>query len=101
MYFLNFFQKTSANIEKNVLILDDCIYLFFVCTDKASGAWPDNKVKCTKMFDACQSKLGLNITDPDSINLIENTQEIDPPLEGGNEIPETTNPADEETSQVT
>jgi hypothetical protein len=53
------------------------------------------------MFDACQSKLGLNITDPDSINLIENTQEIDPPLEGGNEIPETTNPADEETSQVT
>lgn len=56
----------------NFLPTDDCIYLFFVCTDKASGAWPENKGKCTKMFNTCQAKLGLNVTaDPDSLNAIE------------------------------
>ena len=56
------------------------------------------------MFDACQSKLGLNITDPDSINLIENTHEIDPGLptetETETDSPETTDPPVEEASEV-
>jgi len=60
----------------NLLQTDDCIYLFFVCTDKVSGAWPENKSKCTKLFDACQSKLGLNASDPDSFNGLETPTEL-------------------------
>jgi len=45
--------------DKNLLIFstDDCLFLFFVCTEKASGSWPNNKSRCTKIFNICQTNL--------------------------------------------
>jgi hypothetical protein len=84
------FASRSIVCEPALFFSDDCIYLFFVCTDKASGAWPENKLKCTKTFDACQGKLGLNITElgPDIINGIDNS--IGQTSESETEIPQTT-----------
>ena len=35
-----------------VIYLDDCIYRYFVCTER-SGKWPNNKEKCTLLFKRC------------------------------------------------
>ena len=37
--------------------LDDCLYLYYVCTDKL-GTWPENKQKCFQTFENCQSSIG-------------------------------------------
>ena len=39
------------------MILDDCLYLYYVCTDKL-GTWPQNKQKCFQTFENCQKSLG-------------------------------------------
>ena len=36
---------------------DDCLYLYYVCTDKL-GTWPENKQKCFQTFEYCHSSLG-------------------------------------------
>jgi hypothetical protein len=85
-------------------LVDDCIYLFFVCTDKASGAWPENKGKCTKMFDTCQGKLGLNTTAPDPASGFPSNVGLTSTDSSGDEVTETTeNPevsVDPESEQV-
>ena len=72
-----------------------------MCTDKASGAWPENKLKCTKTFNACQGKLGLNITElkPDFINGLETSSvptsgsvtEVTETTEASETVPEVRN----------
>ena len=77
---------------------DDCIYLFFVCTDKASGAWPENKAKCTKTFNVCQTKLGLNVTaDPDSLNAIESPTD---PISGSSSTAAPDTGSEDETTEA-
>jgi hypothetical protein len=39
---------------------DDCVFLFYVCTDKASGGWPADKDKCTELYKECTLNLGLD-----------------------------------------
>lgn len=83
--------------------LYDCIYLFFVCTEKASGSWPENKGRCTKMFEACQGKLGISPVDPDPDNTLNTITEV-PETDGdeatsapeGEGTPEQTTSANEE-----
>ena len=31
---------------------DDCLYLYFICTEKF-GKWPSNNDKCTEDFETC------------------------------------------------
>ena len=42
---------------KTFPITDDCLYLYYVCTDKL-GTWPQNKQKCFQTFENCQSSIG-------------------------------------------
>ena len=35
-----------------ISILDDCVYSFFVCTERL-GRWPDNNERCHTMFEKC------------------------------------------------
>ena len=35
-----------------ISILDDCVYSFFVCTERL-GRWPDNNERCLKLFKKC------------------------------------------------
>ena len=32
--------------------LDDCVYRYFVCTERV-GRWPENNEKCTQLFKRC------------------------------------------------
>ena len=48
-----------------ISILDDCVYSFFVCTERL-GRWPDNNEKCLNLFKKCckyveEGKQDLNI----------------------------------------
>ena len=88
--------QTLKIFNSNSNFSDDCIYLFFVCTDKASGAWPENKNKCTKTFNACQGKLGLNITElkPDFITGFETSSVPTTSGSPDNEVTETTEATD-------
>ena len=48
-------QKQNNFLNTNILfdhIEDDCIYRYFVCTER-SGKWPNNKEKCTLLFKRC------------------------------------------------
>ena len=38
------------------LLTDDCLYIFYICTDNVNG-WPQNKNVCTKLFEECEQKL--------------------------------------------
>jgi hypothetical protein len=40
----------------------DCVYLFYVCTDRVSGGWPSNKNECTTIFDTCTTNLGIDLS---------------------------------------
>ena len=44
--------------------LDDCLYLYYVCTDKL-GTWPENKQKCFQTFENCQTSIGNTDDDYD------------------------------------
>ena len=44
-------------IYLSLLFADDCLYLYYVCTDKL-GTWPQNKQKCFQTFENCHSGLG-------------------------------------------
>ena len=48
-FFLNIILLNLLYFEKS---LDDCVYRYFVCTER-SGKWPYNKDKCTLLFKRC------------------------------------------------
>ena len=47
-----------------IKFLDDCLYLYYVCTDKL-GTWPENKQKCFQTFENCQTSIGNTDDDYD------------------------------------
>ena len=36
------------------IILDDCIYRFYICTERV-GTWPENKKSCNSHFEKCHN----------------------------------------------
>jgi len=44
----------------------DCLFLYFSCTDYETPEWPENKEKCTNLFDYCitYTEKYANISDP-------------------------------------
>ena len=58
--------------------LDDCLYLYYVCTDKL-GTWPENKQKCFQTFENCQSSIGNG--DFGDIDLLSTTNRPTSPTE--------------------
>ena len=68
-----------------ISILDDCVYSFFVCTERL-GKWPDNNEKCLNLFKKCckyveEGKQDLNIHG--SISEVESMPGIVSQQEGG------------------
>ena len=38
------------------LFSDDCLYIFYICTDNVDS-WPKNKNICTRLFQECEAKV--------------------------------------------
>ena len=36
------------------LRLDDCVYRFYICTERL-GSWPENRKRCSNLFDNCNN----------------------------------------------
>ena len=52
------------------LFKDDCIYIFYTCTDKV-GEWPDNKEICTKLFQDCCAQFESEESKPETSTKLE------------------------------
>ena len=70
-------------------IVDDCLYLYYVCTDKL-GTWPENKQKCFQTFENCQSSLG-NTEDNDYTDYLPSTTKPIVPSTTEKQPPQVTN----------
>ena len=55
-YLLSFYKYSIIVLRMYPLLTDDCLYIFYICTDNVDG-WPQNKNICTKLFEECEQKL--------------------------------------------
>ena len=39
-----------------ILFSDDCVYIFYICTDRV-GKWPKNQEICSRLFEDCEAKI--------------------------------------------
>ena len=53
---LNLYLRPLLIFENNYFLSDDCLHVFFFCTDHI-GKWPTNEKYCRQMFKMCENKL--------------------------------------------
>ena len=49
-------MTSELNGLMSFLFSDDCVYIFYICTDRV-GKWPKNQEICSRLFEDCETKI--------------------------------------------
>ena len=64
------------NFYQNVPFSDDCLYIFYICTD-AVDDWPKNKNICTRLFNECEANIQIPQSEDGILKPLSTTTESD------------------------